>query len=119
MGLRDNQGKTLLTLGEVYAGTLFDASEADDDPTHPEMKAAERFFSKGVAEHDGGSVLVHRPRHLISGRHLASARLRPVSYRAATTSAKIPVMPITVAITASASRTSRTIPPAYLKHHAR
>ncbi len=47
-GLRDNQGRTLLTLGEVYAGTLFDASDAEENPTHPEMRAAERYFSKGI-----------------------------------------------------------------------
>ncbi|MBT8492837.1 MAG: tetratricopeptide repeat protein [Deltaproteobacteria bacterium] len=47
-GLRDNQGRALLTLGEVYAGTLFDAGDAEDSPTHPEMQAAERYFAKGI-----------------------------------------------------------------------
>ncbi len=46
-GLRDNEGRTLLTLGEVHGGSLFDAEQTDQDgkDTRP---AAERYFERGV-----------------------------------------------------------------------
>ncbi len=46
-GLRDNEGRALLTLGEVHGGTLFDASTPDDEDS-AEMPDAEGFFRRGV-----------------------------------------------------------------------
>lgn len=43
-GLRDYEGRALVALGEVHAGTLFDADRADGD-----VPLAEDFFRRGVA----------------------------------------------------------------------
>jgi tetratricopeptide (TPR) repeat protein len=43
-GLRDHEGRALLTLGEVHGGTLFDASTEDSG----EVADAESYFRRGV-----------------------------------------------------------------------
>ncbi len=47
-GLRDNQGRTLLTLGEVTAGSLFDAEKTEVQPGGEAAPDANDYFQKGV-----------------------------------------------------------------------
>jgi tetratricopeptide (TPR) repeat protein len=47
-GLRDNEGRALLTLGEVFAGSLFDAEATDEDDGAAEGRPAEEYFERGL-----------------------------------------------------------------------
>jgi tetratricopeptide (TPR) repeat protein len=47
-GLRDNEGRALLTLGEVFGGTLFDADKTDETPMDGEDTVAEGYFKRGL-----------------------------------------------------------------------
>ena len=48
-GLRDNEGRALLTLGEVYAGSLFDAEQTDQETLEAsDTPAADDYFQRGI-----------------------------------------------------------------------
>ncbi len=48
-GLRDYEGRALLTLAEVFGGTLFDATQTDEDLTVDESEpTAEGYFKQGI-----------------------------------------------------------------------
>jgi tetratricopeptide (TPR) repeat protein len=47
-GLRDYEGRALLALGEVFAGSLFDADSTDPDGTGSGLSEAEDYFRRGV-----------------------------------------------------------------------
>jgi tetratricopeptide (TPR) repeat protein len=47
-GLRDNEGRALLTLGEVFGGTLFDAEKTQESPADGEAPVAEDYYQRGV-----------------------------------------------------------------------
>lgn len=48
-GLRDDEGRALFTLAEVFANTLFDATESDEDlSTDAREATAEGYFKQGI-----------------------------------------------------------------------
>jgi len=47
-GLRDNEGRCLLALGEVLAGNLFDADKTDEQPLMGETTSAETYYLRGL-----------------------------------------------------------------------
>jgi len=48
-GLRDNEGRALITLAECHAGVLFDADQTDQmDGDQEQLPRAEQFFREGV-----------------------------------------------------------------------
>jgi tetratricopeptide (TPR) repeat protein len=47
-GLREFEGRALLTLGEVFGGTLFDADQTDEFLGDGGTPAAESYFARGV-----------------------------------------------------------------------
>jgi tetratricopeptide (TPR) repeat protein len=47
-GLRELEGRSLLTLGEVFGGALFDAEKTDEFLNGDEVPTAASFFEKGV-----------------------------------------------------------------------
>jgi tetratricopeptide (TPR) repeat protein len=47
-GLRDNEGRCLVALGEVVAGNLFDADKTDEMPRDGELTSAESYYRRGL-----------------------------------------------------------------------
>lgn len=47
-GLRDNEGRALITLAECHAGVLFDADETQQSGDGHELPRAEDFFRRGI-----------------------------------------------------------------------
>ncbi len=47
-GLRDNEGRCLVTLGDVTAGNLFDADKTDEQPRDGELTSAETYYRRGL-----------------------------------------------------------------------
>ncbi len=47
-GLRDNEGRCLLALGEVLAGNLFDADKTDEQPVDGATTSAESYYLRGL-----------------------------------------------------------------------
>ncbi len=48
-GLRDAEGRALITLGEVFAGIDFDADRTMVEPLEGETPPAEEYFAQGIA----------------------------------------------------------------------
>ncbi|RMH37702.1 MAG: hypothetical protein D6689_20840 [Deltaproteobacteria bacterium] len=47
-GLREQEGRCLITLGDVVAGNLFDADRTDEQPRDGEVTGAESYYRRGV-----------------------------------------------------------------------
>jgi tetratricopeptide (TPR) repeat protein len=47
-GLRDNEGRCLVTLGDVTSGRLFDADRTDEQPAAGTLTSAETYYRRGL-----------------------------------------------------------------------